>query len=305
MAAYAHTYSIVAIDRRAGEMGVAVQSHYFSVGSVVPWVRPGVGVAATQALVNVQLGPDGIALLEQGHSPQDALERLLEADEGRDYRQVAFLAPNGGPATHTGSSCIAEAGHATGNDYSCQANMMLNDTVWSAMARAFEAEESESPLSQRMLAALKAAEYEGGDIRGRQSAALVIVRTEATGRAADDYVIDLRVEDHHSPLSELERLIGIDRAYRHADAGDAAMERGDVEAALEEFRKAEALQPENLELRYWHGVNLLSAGRTKEGLAILSEVVSRNRNWLELTLRLPDAGLADFDEELIEQLRRL
>jgi uncharacterized Ntn-hydrolase superfamily protein len=182
---------------------------------------------------------------------------------------------------------------------------MLNDTVWGAMARAFEAEDAESPLSQKMLAALKAAEYEGGDIRGRQSAAMVIVRTEATGRAVEDRVLDLRVEDHHSPLTELERLLAINRAYRHADAGDAAMESGDVEVALEEFRKAEALQPENLELRYWHGVNLLSTGRIEEGLTILSDVVSRNRNWLELTLRLPDAGLADFDDDLLERLRKL
>jgi uncharacterized Ntn-hydrolase superfamily protein len=301
---YAHTYSIVAIDRDAGEMGVAVQSHYFSVGSVVPWARPGVGVVATQALVNIQFGPDGLALLAQGRSPQEALSELLAGDEGRAFRQVALLAPGQAPATHTGETCIAEAGHATGADYSCQANMMLNDTVWDAMARAFT-DGAGDRLAERMLAALKAAEYEGGDIRGRQSAALLVVKTEATGRAAEDYVVDLRVEDHHSPLTELERLRAVDVAYRHADAGDAAMERGDVDAALAEFRAAEELQPDNLELRYWHGVNLLSAGRREEGLGILTGVVRRDRNWLELTFRLPDAGLAEFDEETLARLRGL
>ncbi|MFO7780578.1 MAG: DUF1028 domain-containing protein [Spirochaetia bacterium] len=300
---YAHTYSIIAIDAEAGEMGAAVQSHYFSVGSIVPWARAGVGVVATQALVNAQFGPDGLALLEAGHSPRDALSKLLESDEGSAYRQVALLAPGQAPVTHTGETCIAEAGHVTSTDYSCQANMMLNDTVWEAMSQAFDAEEGS--LSHRMLTALKAAEYEGGDIRGRQSAAMVIVRTEATGRAADDRVLDLRVEDHHNPLTELERLLAIHRAYRHADAGDAAMEAGDVRRALEEFRAAEDLQPDNLELHYWHGVNLLNAGHVDEGMAILAEVVSRNRNWLELTLRLPDAGLAEFDEKTLTRLREL
>lgn len=301
---YAHTYSIIAVDNEAGQMGAAVQSHYFSVGSVVPWARPGVGVVTTQALVNVQFGPDGLALLAAGDSPQQALSALLAEDDGADYRQVALLAPGHGPATHTGSRCIAEAGHVTAGEYSCQANMMLSDTVWGAMAGAFESAHGNA-LAERLLAALKAAEYEGGDIRGRQSAAIVIVRSEATGRATDDYVLDLRVEDHHSPLAELERLLGIHRAYRHADAGDEAMEHGNIEAALEQFRAAEALQPDNLELRYWHGVNLLSAGRVEEGLALLADVVSRNRNWLELTLRLPDAGLAAFDDELLERLRKL
>jgi uncharacterized Ntn-hydrolase superfamily protein len=182
--------------------------------------------------------------------------------------------------------------------------MMLSDTVWGAMATAFESSQ-ESSLSERLLAALKAAEYEGGDIRGRQSAAMLIVRAEASGRVGTDYLLDLRVEDHHAPLSELERLLGIHRAYRHADAGDEAMEHGDIDGALEQFRAAEALQPENLELRYWHGVNLLSGGHIEEGLAILSDVISRNRNWLELTLRLPDAGLAEFDEDLLARIRKL
>jgi len=303
---YAHTYSIVAIDADAGEMGVAVQSHYFSVGSVVPWARAGVGVVATQALVNARFGPDGLALLAAGRSPQEALTELTEADKGSAYRQVALLAPGFTPATHTGATCIAEAGHATGPDYSCQANMMLTDTVWGAMARAFEGERrAGASLSQRMLSALLAAEYEGGDIRGRQSAAMLIVKTDSTGSEVDDRVVDLRVEDHHNPLTELERLLRVHRAYRHADAGDAAMEQGDIEEALARFRAAEELQPDNLELRYWHGVNLLSAGRTDEGIGILGQVVQRNRNWLELTLRLPDAGLAEFDGETLERLKKL
>jgi uncharacterized Ntn-hydrolase superfamily protein len=301
---YAHTYSIVAIDAEAGEMGAAVQSHYFSVGSIVPWAKAGVGVVATQALVNAQFGPDGLALLERGYSPEDTVGQLVEADHGRDYRQVAAVSPGGAPAAHTGSHCIREAGHVVGADYSCQANMMLSDTVWSAMSDAFEAE-AETPLAKRLVAALKAAEYEGGDIRGRQSAAIVVVRTNATGRTVEDRLIDLRVEDHYSPLTELDRLLGVHRAYRHADAGDAAMERGEVDTALSEFRQAEELLPDNLELRYWHGVSLLNAGQYDQGLLILSEVVSRNRNWLELTLRLPEAGLAEFDKELIERIKKL
>ena len=206
-----HTYSIVARDSVTGDLGVAVQSHWFSVGSVVSYGKAGVGVVATQSLVNPSYGPKGLALMEQGLSPQQALDALISNDTGEMYRQVAFLDAEGNVATHTGSSCIDMAGHRQGKNFSVQANMMLKETVWDAMANTFE--KTTGTLQERIIAALKAAEAEKGDIRGKQSAAILIVKGEATGNEFTDTVMDLRVEDHENPIAELERLIKIHKAY--------------------------------------------------------------------------------------------
>jgi len=197
----AHTYSIVARDPQSGEMGVAVQSHWFSVGSIVPWAEAGVGAIATQSFVNVSFGPRGLQLLREGKTAAEVVKELIAADEGRDVRQLAIVDSKGNVAAHTGAKCVPEAGHHIGDNYSVQANLMLNDRVWPAMAEAFEA--SSGPLAERMIVALEAAQEAGGDIRGKQSAALVVVKARSTGKIWEDRVIDLRVEDHSEPVQEL------------------------------------------------------------------------------------------------------
>lgn len=249
-----HTYSIVARDSIIGYMGFAVQSHWFSVGSIVTHGKAGVGVVATQSLANPAYGPKGLTLMEQGLSAQQALNALLEIDSGEMYRQVAFLNANGDVATHTGNLCIAEAGHI--KNFSVQANIMLNNTVWNAMAKAVES--STGTLAERMLAALKAAESEKGDIRGKQSAAMLIVKGESTGKSWEDTVLELRIEDHQDPLGEIERLIKLHTAYNFMNEGDLAMKAGDSKKAEKLYLNAQKLFPNNLEMQFWYAVNLLN-----------------------------------------------
>lgn len=296
----AHTYSIVAVDQERGEMGAAVQSHWFSVGTSVIWAEPGVGVVATQAMVNISYGPNGLALLRRGLLPQEVLERLTAADEARHMRQLAILSPEGEVAAWTGSGCIAEAGHLTGDGFSVQANMMLRDTVWSAMAETFVS--TEGPLAERMLAALDAAEKEGGDIRGRQSAALVVVRTGSTGRVWEDRIIDLRVDDSHQPLEELRRLLSVKRAYEHMDQGDLEMERGDMAKALYHYSSAEEMVPDNEEMMFWHAVTLVNNGHLDDAAHLFNMVFAKNDNWRELLRRLFPAGLLKVTKEQLEGL---
>src|SRR5437899_12471637 len=211
------TYSIVAIDRRGGEMGVAVQSHWFSVGSVVTWAEAGVGVVATQALVEASYGPLGLALMQGGKSPTEALKSLLATDPSPRVRQVAILDFRGRVATHTGEECIPQAGHISGRGFSTQANLMRNRRVWPAMASAFR--RTTGDLTSRLLASLDAAEGAGGDVRGRQSAAILVLRTKPSGSPWHDKVVDLRVEDHPAPLKELSRLVVLHQAYEHENEG--------------------------------------------------------------------------------------
>ncbi len=296
----AHTYSIVALDPESGEMGGAVQSHWFSVGSVVLWAEAGVGVVATQSLVNESFGPRGLALMKAGKTPQEALDELLASDEGRDYRQVALIDTKGNVATWTGPKCIPEAGHANGKNYSVQANLMLKNTVWPAMEKAFLA--ARGPLAERMVAALEAAQAEGGDIRGKQSAALVVVRQKATGKPWEDRLIDLRVEDHPEPVKELKRLLKLQRAYEHMNAGDLAIEKGDVDGALREYGAAEAMFPDNLEMKYWHAVSLVNVGRVAEALPIFQTIFQQDPNWKTLTPRLVPIGLLKASPQQLKQI---
>jgi uncharacterized Ntn-hydrolase superfamily protein len=284
---FAHTYSIVAIDPKTGDMGVAVQSHWFSVGSVVTWGEAGVGVVATQAMANASYGPDGLALLRAGKAPKKVVEELTKPDVAREMRQLAVLDAKGRVATHTGRKCIPEAGHALGEGYSCQANMMLNKKVWPAMADAFE--RAKGPLAERMLAALDAGEEAGGDIRGRQSAAMLVVRGKSIGKVWEDHLVDLRVEDSEAPLPELHRLLKVHRAYEHMNNGDLAMEKGNMTAALGEYRAAERMFPENEEMMFWHAVTLANSGRVAQSLPLFAQVFSKNENWRELARRMvPD-----------------
>jgi uncharacterized Ntn-hydrolase superfamily protein len=280
---------------------VAVQSHFFGVGPVVSWAEAGVGAVATQSLVEPAYGPRGLALMRDGKSAPAALDQLISDDEGEAVRQVAMLDRAGRVAVHTGMRCIAHAGHALGEQVSAQANMMERDTVPPAMIRAYTESRGE-PLAERMLAALEAAEREGGDIRGRQSAAMVVVAGRATGSPMRDKPIDLRVEDHRDPVGELRRLVRLDRAYAHASAGDDLAGEGDMAGALAEYETAHRSQPDNRELTFWHGLALAGNGREEEAVRMLRPLFEAHPEWVELMKRLPAAGLLPDDPELIARL---
>jgi len=297
---FAHTYSIVARDPDTGEMGVAVQSHWFSVGSIVAWGEAGVGVVATQSFVNVSFGPRGLALLKRNKTAQQVVEALIASDEGRDVRQLAVLSANGSVDAYTGKNCIPDAGHYVGENFSVQANLMLNDKVWPAMAETFES--TDGPLAERMIAALEAAQEVGGDIRGKQSASILIVRGESTGNVWEDRLIDLRVEDHPHPVQELKRLLRVHRAYEHMNDGDLAVEHGDMELAMKEYSAAENMFPDNEEMKYWHAVTLVNNNRLEEALPLFAEVFKKNENWKILTPRLIPVGLLEVNDK---QLKRI
>ena len=294
------TYSIVALDETTGELGVAVQSHWFSVGFLVPWAKAGVGAVATQSFVKVDYGPDGLQLMESGITAVDALKTLTSKDEGEAVRQVGMIDIKGNVAAHTGSRCIKYAGHIVGENYSVQANMMANGTVPKAMAVAFE--KTKGDLADRMMAALEAAEAEGGDIRGKQSAAMVIVSGEPSGVDWKDTKLSLRIEDHPTPLIELKRLIRVHRAYQHANMGDHYMETEEIDKALIEYSKAAEYYPENAELPYWSAVALANGGRVEEALPVFQSVFERNPDLKTMTPRLVKSGLLPDDKSLIRKI---
>ncbi|HYO54992.1 DUF1028 domain-containing protein [Archangium sp.] len=295
-----HTYSIVARDPETGELGVAVQSHWFSVGSTVPWAEAGVGAVATQSFVDPSYGKLGLELMRAGRGAPESLAGLLAADSASQVRQVGMIDARGRVAAHTGEKCISAAGHIVGENFSVQANMMEKDTVWPAMARAFR--ETKGDLAERMLAALEAAEAQGGDIRGRQSAALIVVSGKASGRPWADRRFDLRVDDHPAPLKELRRLVTLQRAYNLMNEGDLALERNDTQAALKAYSAAEALVPDNAEMVFWHAVSLVNVGKVDEALPLLRKTYKADPRWKELLKRLPKSGLLPEDPKLMNQL---
>ena len=296
----ASTYSIVARDPDTGEMGVAVQSHWFSVGSIVSWGEAGVGVVATQSFVNPAFGPDGLELLKSGMTADKVVDILISEDEGRDVRQLAIIDVNGNVKSYTGKNCIPGAGNIVGENYSVQANLMLNDKVPGAMSKAFE--ESKGPLAERLMAALFAAQEAGGDIRGKQSAAMLIVSGKSTGKVWEDRLIDLRVEDNPEPLKELNRLLKVHRAYGYMNSGDLAVEHGDMELAMKEYALAEAMFPENEEMIYWHAVTLATNGDVESSLPLFNEVFQKNENWKILTPRLVPIGLLNVSEADLQKI---
>ncbi len=297
-----HTYSIVAADSVTGEIGVAVQSHWFSVGSIVSWARPGVGAVATQSFVEPAYGPRGIYLMTSGLSAPEALAALLRSDPDSQVRQVAMVDARGNVLAHTGSLNIPAAGHHMGRNYSVQANLMRNSDVWPAMARAFES--ASGDLAARMLAALKAAESAGGDIRGRQSAALVVV----SGDPSDppwERLFDLRIEDSSDPLGELERLITVARAYRAATDGDNYITAGHVDSALIAYSAAAQYLPDeatNGELVYWQAVTMLDQGDLESSIPLFRRAFQQDESWIELLGRLPRVGLLNVDASTIDQV---
>ncbi len=328
---FAHTFSIVARDPQTGDMGAAVQSHWFSVGSIVTWAEPGVGAVATQSFVDASYGPMGLNLMKVGRSAPDALRGLLEADEGKQVRQVAMVDMQGRVSAWTGCNCVDSAGEfvngadnaakgetpancahpsylRVGKDFSVQANMMLNDKIWGAMAKAYA--ETKGDLADRMMAALDAAQAVGGDARGRQSAAIILVKGKASGGPWDDKLFDLRVEDNPTPLKELRRLINLQRAYNHMNAGDAAVERKDNEAALLEYSTAEKIassvegvDPSRLaEMMYWHAQALAQMGRVAESLPLFKRAFNIYPNWVLMTPRVAKSGLLPNDPKVLEQI---
>jgi uncharacterized Ntn-hydrolase superfamily protein len=297
-----HTYSIVARDPATGELGVAVQSHYFSVGPIVPWAEAGVGAVATQSLVLVDYGPRGLELMRSGLTAKQALDSLVKADAHNEGRQVAMVDAQGNVAAFTGPNCIPDAGHHTGNQYSVQANLMANDKVWPAMSAAFEA--AQGDLGERLMQALEAAEKAGGDIRGRQSAAILVVKAQSTGKPWKDWVYNLRVEDHDEPLRELRRLLRLQRAYLLNTRGDDFMAEKKPAEAMEAYEQSMKLAPEVVELQFWSALTMYTNGREAEGLKLFREVFARERLWVDLIPRLAKVGLFPDDPKKIEEVQR-
>lgn len=294
------TYSIVARDSGTGEIGVAVQSHWFNVGAIVGWGEAGVGVIATQSFVNPSFGIRGLDLLKQGKSPQEVVDELIASDEGRDFRQLAVLDAQGRAAAYTGSKCIYGAGNIAGKNYSVQANLMLNDKVWSAMEKAFN--ETTGPIAERMIAALEAAQEVGGDIRGMQSASIMVWNGISSGKPWADKLIDLRVEDHPEPVKELKRLLAVQRAYDHMNAGDLATEKNDMKLAMNEYNAAMQMFPDNLEMKYWTAVTLANNKKLDDALPLFKDVFEKDKNWLELTVRLPKSDLLTVNEDELKRI---
>ena len=300
----AHTYSIVCFDKNTGEIGVAVQSHWFQVGPIVAWGEAGVGVVATQSLVNPAFGPNGLELMRMGISADKALDLLVDEDQGRAFRQVAMCDAKGNVGAYTGEQCIQPAGHIAGLDFSVQANLMSNDMVWSAMADDFRASAGK-PLAERMISALYAAENAGGDIRGKQSAALLVVAAENTNRPWVDRLVDLRVDDHEDPLGELERLYAIDRAYKYMNEGDLAMERKKVKDAVKAYGKAMELNPNNEEMKFWYAVSMANSGKEKKAYPLFEDVFEKNNDWRSLIPRLADSGLLKVDADVLKKISEI
>jgi uncharacterized Ntn-hydrolase superfamily protein len=299
----AHTFSIVARDSKTGELGVAVQSHWFSVGTSVAWGEAGVGVVATQSFINKSYGLRALELLKAGKSPEEALSQLIVEDEGRDYRQVAILDQLGRTATYTGNKCIEVANHSSGENFSVQANMMLNNQVVPAMEKAWK-ENDKLPLAERLVEVLKAGQKVGGDIRGKQAAALMIYAPESTREPWNDKRIDLRVDDAADPIQEINRLLNVFRAYEHMNKGDLYVEKNEMVKAMEEYGLAMKLFPDNLEMQYWTAITLANNKDIKQASFMLQQIYKSDPNWRELTKRLPKAGVLQVTEQELKELIR-
>ena len=298
--AFLHTYSIVARDEKTGQLGVAVQSHWFAVGSLCPWVEAGVGAIATQSMVEPAYGPRGLDALRSGKPAEQVLQELLVEDEGRELRQVAIVDTRGQIAVHTGTRCIQAAGHQTGAGFSVQANLMLNDSVWPAMAEAFE--KAQGDLSQRMLAALQAAQASGGDIRGQQSACMLVADGTQSDKPWEHLLVDVRVDDNAQPLAELVRLLDIQRAYDLMNQGDALLAKDEIKDAQEKYNQAVALAPDIDEIPFWQAVTLADIGKVDEALPVFEHVFMQNSNWAELVQRLPACGLLREDPQMMRRI---
>lgn len=287
----ANTFSIVARDPVTGDLGVAVQSHWFSVGSIVAWAEPGVGAVATQSFSEPAYGPKGLALMRDGTAAGDAMAQLVAADAQSAVRQLGFVDATGRAAAHTGARCIQYANHHVGAGYTVQANLMANDKVVPAMVAAFES--TKGDLADRMLATLDAAQAAGGDLRGCQSAAIIVVSGKRSDTPWTEKKLDLRVDDSPAPLPELRRLVTLARAYDHMNQGDLAIEKGDMDKATEHYATAARLVPDSPEMVYWQGIGLATKGQLDRATPLLQQAFKADKAWVELTRRLPSSGLLD------------
>ena len=294
----AATYSIVARDVNTGELAVAVQSNYFSVGTDVSWAKPGVGAIATQAIVEVAYGPRGLELLSAGASAEEALDELVAMDPGAALRQVGIVDSSGRVAAHTGDACVSACAHRLGDGFSVQGNMLASDAVWEAMGPAFET--ATGDLADRLMAALEAAERAGGDVRGRQSAALLVVSGERPENSWEGRRIDLHVEDHADPLQELRRLLTVRRAYSLFEQARATFATDDLDTALELVAQARALQPDDVQFAFWTGVALANSGRDAQARRWLNESFRSSDAWRELGRRLCETGMYTGNPDLLE-----
>lgn len=298
----AHTFSIVARDEKTGEIAVGVQSHWFNVGTSVSWAEAGVGAVATQSFTNKSFGIRGLALLKEGKTAQQALDILLSDDSGKEVRQVGIIDAQGNVANFTGKNCVDFAGDLKGKNYAVQSNMMLNDKVPTAMSKAFEAK-IDLPLAERVLEALKAAQMVGGDIRGKQSAAILVVKGKATGKPWDEnHLVDLRVDDNPTPLIEMERLLKTHRAYEHMNNGDLAIENNNMTLAMKEYKTAMKMFPKNLEMQYWTAITLANSGNVQKAALMLKAIYAKEPNWRKMTPRLPKSGLLTVGEKELNLL---
>jgi len=298
------TYSIVARDDATGEFGVAAQSHFFSVGSVLAWAEPGRGVVATQAFVNPSYGPLGLALMTKGATSAEAVSQLIAADPACALRQVAMIDPEGNVAVHTGRGCVDYAGDVTAEQVSAQGNMMATDQVWPSMLSAYL--HASGDLAHKLLMALRAGEDAGGDVRGRQSACVLVV----TGQTYDEggrKLVELRVDDHEDPLAELERLLVLHEQYGVLASllaegmFDRRLSDAELATAVDRLSKAQhALADGNQEFTFWRGVVLARAGRLEAARAALAEAAEKHAGWSELFRRLPGAGRLPLSPDEVE-----
>jgi uncharacterized Ntn-hydrolase superfamily protein len=295
-----NTYSIVARDAVSGELGVAVQSHWFSVGSGVLWAEPGIGAVATQSFVDPNYGPLGLQLMRAGKDASQALAALLAVDEHANVRQVGMVDAAAVVANHTGDMSISEYCDIAGEGFTVQANLMWKPTVCAAMAKAYLA--AEGDLAERMMIALEAAQAEGGDMRGKQSAAILVVSGDRSLAPWQGRVVDLRVEDHATPLLEMRRLLTLSRAYSLMNEGDELMTRNQIDAAVEAYSAAEAIVPDSHEMIFWHAATLAGAGRVDESLPLFEKAFAMWPKWRELVTRLPASGLLPNDPELMAKI---
>jgi uncharacterized Ntn-hydrolase superfamily protein len=296
----AHTYSIVARDPLTGQLGAAVQSHWFSVGADVIWAQPGVGAVATQSFIEVSYGPLGLEMMENGSSAEQTLKALLAKDEHQNVRQVGMIDANGNTAVHTGALAITAHCDIVGENFTVQANLMEKGTVCQAMAIAFRS--SKEDLAGRMMAALEAAQAEGGDVRGKQSAAMLVVEGEKGTPIWQGRRIDLRVEDNIDPISELGRLLHVSRTYSKMTEGDDLMTEGKIDQALAAYAAAETMMPNNHEAIFWHAATLAAVERVEESLPLFKKAFELHPKWKLLVPRLPASGLLPNDPELINKI---
>ena len=297
---HAGTYSIVAFDEASGQIGAAVQSHWFAVGASILWAEAGVGAIVTQSFIEPSYGPSAIDLMKRGKKASAALKDLLARDHLRESRQISVIDKNGDTSTYTGNSCVGAAGHITGHSFSVQANMMENESAWIAMEKCFT--ESRGDLADRMLQSLEAAEKAGGDIRGQQSAAMIVVSCRKSDNFFNDRLFDIRVDDHPKPLTELRRLTEITRGYHHMNNGDNLCTKGKFFEASVEYSKASKMLEHPSEAHFWQAVSLAAEGRINKANIIFNELFARQPKWKKMVSRLPAAGILPDDPELLKKI---